>query len=186
MEWYPPEPRLEAEEIALRPFRVDDASAVVAACRDRAILRFTFVQDGLTEAEAVEWIIRSNKRWADGYPRFAIVDPDDDRLLGQVGLNVNVRHISAEGHYWVKASDRQRGVASRALGLVADWGFSNGIERLFLLIHPENVASNRLAERMGFTREGVLRSYEPVKGQRPDLVSWSLLPGDPRPWHRQT
>lgn len=83
----------------------------------------------------------------------------------------------------MKASDRQRGVASSALGLVADWGFSKGIQRLFLLIHPENVASNRLARRMGFTREGVLRSYEPVKDQRPDLVSWSLLPGDPRPGH---
>ena len=186
MEWFPPDPRLEAEGIALRPFRVDDAAAVAEACRDPAIQRFTFMQDGLTEAEAVQWIIRSNERWADGFSRFAIVDPDGDRLLGQVGLNVNARHISAEGHYWVRASDRQRGVASRALGLVMDWGFSNGIQRLFLLIHPENLASNRLAERMGFTREGVLRSYEPVKDQRPDLVSWSLLPGDPRLWHQET
>ena len=184
LDWYPPEPRLEAEEIALRPFRIDDAAAVVAACRDPEILRFTFMNDGLTEAEAVEWILRVNSRWEDGHPLFAIVDPDD-RLLGEVGLNVNARHISAEGHYWVTASQRQRGVASRALGLVADWGFSRGIQRLFLVIHPENVASNRLAERMGFTREGVLRSYEPVKDQRPDLVSWSLLPDDPRPWHRQ-
>jgi [ribosomal protein S5]-alanine N-acetyltransferase len=168
--------------MALRPFQVSDAAAVVAACRDPAILRFTFMQDGLSEAEAVEWIDRSNQRWPDGYPRFAIVDADDDRLLGQVGLNVNVRHVSAEGHYWVTAPNRQRGVASCALGLVADWGFAKGIQRLFLVIHPENDASNRLAERMGFTREGVLRSYEPVKGQRPDLVSWSLLPADPRPW----
>ncbi len=183
MDWYPPVPGLEAEGVILRPFEVKDAAALVAACRDAAILRFTFMQDGLTEAGAVEWINRSNERWLDGYPRFAIVDPDDDRLLGQVGLNVNVRHLSAEGHYWMKASDRQRGVASSALGLVADWGFSKGIQRLFLLIHPENVASNRLARRMGFTREGVLRSYEPVKDQRPDLVSWSLLPGDPRPGH---
>lgn len=183
MEWFPPQPRLEADGITLRPFRAADAAAVAAACRDPAILRFTFMQDGLTEAEAAEWIDRSNERWSDGHPRFAIVDADDDRLLGQVGLNVNARHISAEGHYWVTAADRRRGVASRAVGLVADWGFSNGVERLFLVIHPENVASNRLAGRMGFTREGLLRSYEPVKDQRPDLVSWSLLPGDPRPWH---
>ena len=72
---------MEAEEIALRPFRVDDAAAVAKACGDPAILRFTFMQDGLTEAEAAEWINRTNERWADGHPRFAIVDPDDDRLL---------------------------------------------------------------------------------------------------------
>lgn len=186
MEWNPPDPRLETEAIALRPFRVDDARAIADACRDPAILRFTFMKDGLTEAEARSWIIRSNERWADGHPRFAIVDPEDDRLLGQVGLNVNALHVSAEGHYWITAQDRRRGVASQALGLAADWGFSKGIQRLFLVIHPENVASNTLAERMGFTREGVLRSYEPVKGQRPDLVSWSLLPDDARPWHRWT
>lgn len=186
MEWYPPEPRLTDADIALRPFRTDDAPAVAAACQDQAILRFTFMQDGLSELEALEWITRSNNRWADGYPRFAIIDSGEDRLLGQVGLNVNARHISAEGHYWVTASDRQRGVASRALGLIADWGFSNGIQRLFLVIHPDNLASNRLAQRMGFTREGILRSYEPIKSERPDMVSWSLLPGDPRPWHRQS
>ena len=182
MEWFPPDPPLEADEIHLRPFRLDDAGSIAAACRDPAIMRFTFMSDGLTEDEAVEWINRSNERWPHGHPRFAIVRSDDDRLLGQVGINVNVRHVSAEGHYWVNASDRGRGVASRALGLVADWSFAKGIQRLFLVIHPENAASNRLAQRMGFTREGVLRSYEPIKGERPDLVSWSLLPSDPRPW----
>lgn len=140
------------------------------------------MQDGLTEEGPVEWINRSNERWRQGYPRFAIVEADDDRLLGQVGLNVNSRHVSAEGHYWVTASDRGRRVASSALGLVTDRAFSKGMQRLFLLIHPENQASNRLAAKTGFTREGVLRSYEPVKDKRPDLVSWSLLPDDPRPW----
>ena len=181
--WDPPEPRLEAAGIALRPFRDSDAAAVADACRDPDILRFTFMEDGLTEAGAVEWIKTGAAWWPKGYPRFAIVDARDDRLLGQVGLGVNLHQVSAEGYYWVVASDRGRGVASHALGLVADWGFSKGIERLFLLVHPENEASNRLAARMGFVREGVLRSYEPVKGRRPDLVSWSLLPEDPRPWH---
>jgi RimJ/RimL family protein N-acetyltransferase len=183
VEWIPPEPRLEGSGIALRPFQRKDAAAVAAACQDPDILRYTFMQEGLSEAGAVEWIDRSNERWPNGHPHFAIVDADDDRLLGEVGLNVNARHVSAEGHYWVKASDRQRGVASVALALAADWGFSKGIQRLFLVIHPENEASNGLAAKMGFTREGVLRSYEPVKDKRPDLVSWSLLPDDPRPWH---
>lgn len=44
--------------------------------------------------------------------RFAIVDAHDDHLLGQVGLGVNVQQMSAEGYYWVVASERGRGVAS--------------------------------------------------------------------------
>lgn len=182
MEWTPPEPQLEAGDLMLRPFEANDAPAVADACRDADILRFTFMKDGLTEAEAAEWIVTGNERWSKGHPRFAVVGADDDRLLGQVGLNFNPRHLSGEAHYWVGPSERGRGVASKALSLVIDWGFSKGIERIFLVIHPENGASNRVALKLGFTREGILRSYEPIKGRRPDLVSWSLLPDDPRPW----
>lgn len=182
MEWVPPKPRLQGGRVALRPFRASDAAAVASACRDPDILRFTFMRDGLTEAEAGEWIDTANERWPMGHPRFGVVDAHDDHLLGQVGLNFNPRHVSAEAYYWVVASERGRGIASRALSLLIDWGFSKGIERVFLVIHPENKASNRLAATLGFTREGVLRSYEPIKGDRPDLVSWSLLPSDPRPW----
>ena len=92
------------------------------------------------------------------------------------------RYLSAEAYYWVLASERGRGVASTALALVADWAFDGGVERLFLLTHLENEASQRVASRCGFTREGVLRGFEPFKGSRPDLVSWSLLRDDARPW----
>jgi RimJ/RimL family protein N-acetyltransferase len=166
----------------LRPFRVGDAAEVAAACSDLDIVRFTFMQDGLNEVDARKWIEQANEWWPHN-PIFAIADAADDRVLGQVGMAVNENHLSAEAYYWVSPSVRRRGIASSALGLMADWAFTEGIERLFLLIHPENEPSNGLAERLGFTREGTLRSYEPFKGQRPDLVSWSLLPDDPRPWH---
>jgi RimJ/RimL family protein N-acetyltransferase len=178
--WVTPDPPLQAGEVLLRPFRVEDAQGVVAACTDPAILRFTFMKEGLTRDEAVEWIERSNARWADGHPRFASVDAVDDRLLGQVGAAVDARLGSAEAYYWVAPDDRGRGVAVTALTLLGDWLFANGVERLYLLVHPDNDASNRVAHRCGFTREGVLRAYEPFKGGRPDLVSWSLLPNDPR------
>jgi len=127
VEWVPPEPRLEAPGVALRPFRVSDAAAGADACRDPAILRFTFMEDDLTEAGAVDWINEATEWWSRGQPRFAIVDPDDDRLLGQVGLGVNSRHLSGEGYYWVVPSERGRGVASAALGLVADWGVNGQV-----------------------------------------------------------
>jgi RimJ/RimL family protein N-acetyltransferase len=184
MEWSPPEPALCSVDLLLRPFRDDDSAAVAAACTDPGIGRFTFMKEGLTEDEARAWIAQSNRLWTHGHPRFAVVDSKDDRLLGQVGMAVFERYQSAEAYYWVTATDRRRGVASTSLGLLADWAFENGIERLYLLVHPENEASHRVAARCGFTREGVLRAFERVKGHRPDLVSWSLLPDDPRPWHR--
>jgi [ribosomal protein S5]-alanine N-acetyltransferase len=184
--WSPPDPPLRAGSVVLRRFRADDAADVVAACTDPDIVRFTFMRKGLTEAAAVKWIEQGNEWWPHGHPRFAIADATDDRVLGQVGMAVNEHHRSAEAYYWVSPSARRCRVAWRSVGLLADWAFDAGVERLFLLIHPENEPSNRLAERLGFTREGVLRSYEPFKGSRPDLVSWSLLPQDPRPTERLT
>jgi RimJ/RimL family protein N-acetyltransferase len=178
--WTPPDPPLRAEGIVLRLFRPEDAAAVVKACADPAIPRFTFMKEGLTLPEAEQWIDRANEGWATGSVRFAIVDVTG-RLLGQVGLAANDHYGSAEAFYWLAADARGRGVATRALTLVANWAFDSGIERLFLLVHPENVWSHRVAQRCGFSHEGVLRAFEPFKGQRPDLVSWSLLPGDPRP-----
>ena len=181
MLWVSPDPPLRTPDLVLRAFRVEDAPSIVAACKDPDISRFTFMKEGLTEDEATEWIERGNESWSAGHLRFAIVDRVDDRLLGQIGAAVNEQHRSAEAFYWVAPGARRRGVASSALALIADWVFANGVERLWLLVHPENDASSRVAKRCGFVREGVLRAFEPFKGGRPDLVSWSLLPGDPRP-----
>ena len=181
MDWTPPSPPLQARAVRLRTFRPDDAPAVVEACRDPAIGRFTFMQEGLSLDDARAWIDDANERWNRGVPRFAITDAPSDRLLGQVGIAVNDQFRSAEAFYWVTPSERQRGVAATSLRLVCDWAFANGIERVYLLVHPENDASHGVATRCGFTREGTLRAFEPFKGGRPDLVSWSLLPTDARP-----
>jgi ribosomal-protein-alanine N-acetyltransferase len=181
VEWKPPDPALRSDEIVLRLLRPDDASAVVEACRDPAIGRFTFMKEGLTLDEARRWIDDANERWSVGVPRFAAADARSDRFLGQVGMAVCEPYQSAEMFYWVTRPDRRRGVASTCLGLVCGWAFTNGIERAYLLVHPENEASHRVAARCGFIREGTLRAYQRFKGDRPDMVSWSLLPTDTRP-----
>jgi ribosomal-protein-alanine N-acetyltransferase len=180
VEWTAPVPALRSGDVLLRLLRDEDAEAVAEACRDEAITRFTFMEAGLTPDGARRWIDAANDGWSRGTPRFAIVDATTDRLLGQIGMAVNESYRSAEIFYWVAVRERRRGVVSTALGLICDWAFANGIERLCLLIHPENEASHRVAAAGGFTREGILRAYEPFKGGRPDVVSWSLLPSDPR------
>jgi ribosomal-protein-alanine N-acetyltransferase len=79
----------------------------------------------------------------------------------------------------VAAPARRRGAAATALGLVSRWALGTlGLERLELLADPRNRASQRVAERAGYVREGTLRSYQPFKGRRMDAVMFSLLPAD--------
>ena len=85
----------------------------------------------------------------------------------------------AELGYIVAPAARGRGVATAALRLLTDWGFSErGLLRLELLISVDNVASIRVAERAGYVKEGVLRSLYVKEAVREDHELWSCLPSD--------
>jgi len=74
---------------------------------------------------------------------------------------------------------RGRGVATRALRLIAAWAVEEiGAGRVQLYTDPANEASQRVAEKAGFRREGMLRSWTEIKGSRRDVVMYSLLPDD--------
>jgi ribosomal-protein-alanine N-acetyltransferase len=82
----------------------------------------------------------------------------------------------------IAAAARGRGVTTRAVRLLCNWLFEDlRLARIQLLAEPDNVASWRVAERVGFTREGLLRSWTEMKGRRRDFYIYSLLPGEPRP-----
>ena len=114
---------------------------------------------------------------------FAIVAPDDDTaVLGGASLyGIDRGERRASVGYWLAAHARGRGIASRTVRLLAGWCFGQlGIARLELTCAPENDASQAVAARCGFTREGVLRSHMVFKGARRDTVVFSLLPGELR------
>ncbi|MFI6132929.1 GNAT family N-acetyltransferase [Micromonospora sp. NPDC051141] len=74
---------------------------------------------------------------------------------------------------------RGRGLASGTVRLVADWAFGVGVARLWAGTRPENVASQRVLERAGFRREGLLRGRLPgLTGTRTDTVIFGRLASD--------
>jgi RimJ/RimL family protein N-acetyltransferase len=82
----------------------------------------------------------------------------------------------------VAAHARGRGVATGALALLTRWAFEeHGIQRAYLIIDVDNPASKVVAERAGYTREGVMRSTYLKQGRRSDTELWSRLPSDPVP-----
>lgn len=172
----PPDPPLKGTRVALRPFTADDAEAVAEACSDPDIPRYTMMAEGLTKTQAKEWIERGLDWWPRGVARFAIVAPPEDRCVGQVGIQLDLPTRRAEAFYWLDRKMRRQGMASEALELVTRWAFTDfDIVRVQLVTHLDNTASQRVADRCGFTREGVLRAWEPVKDLQPDVVMYSRL-----------
>jgi len=164
--------RLEDGEVRLRPFTEDDVPAITAACQDPEISRWTRVPSPYT-AEDARTFVRAVSENA-----FAVVDRESGELLGSIGARASDQGVVDIG-YWVKREARGRGVATRALRLLSRWAVDElGADRLQLITEPANKASQRVAEKAGFQREGVLRSLLEIKGRRRDFVMFSLLPRD--------
>ena len=103
-------------------------------------------------------------------------------MLGGASLNnVDLEQGRAAVGYWLGPHARGRGIATHAVRLICRWAFEEvQLARLELTCGPENLASQGVAERCGFSREGVLRSHIPFKGARRDTGVFSLLPGELR------
>lgn len=161
----------------LRPWRDSDAAAVTAACQDPDIARWTRVPDNYTEADARAFLLYRHDAVLSGTAApFAVVSPDE-RLLGSVALlEIERTHLRAEVGYWLAPEARGQGHATRAVRLVCGWGFvALGLERIVLHAATENLASQGVALRAGFTREAVLRAYFAGKRGQEDMVAFGLL-----------
>lgn len=172
------QPVLDALKFRLRPFEAKDAELVREASFDPLIPLITTVPSHGTDKEILDFIERQHHRLVErtGYS-FVIADASSDQALGQIGLWLkNSDQGRASIGYWVGPTHRNKGIASSALGAISPWGLSlPGIHRLELYVEPWNEGSWRAAERCGYTREGLLHSWQEVGGQRKDMYMYSRL-----------
>jgi [ribosomal protein S5]-alanine N-acetyltransferase len=168
-------------EIRLRLRSDADVPALVAICQDPEIPRWTRVPENYSEETAHEWATRATADQQNGAGLHLLVaDAETDRLLGSAGIvHVDWEENRCEIGYFLAREERGRGLMTRAVRLLSGWIFDNlPIDRLEIHAEPQNQASGRVAERAGFTFEGVLRSYFVNKGRRRDAASYSLIRGE--------
>lgn len=169
---------LDLGDLRLRPWRDADASALCAACQDPEIARWVSIPQPYRLSDARATIAESRALWQEGSASFAIVDAVTDKLQGSV-----VR-FGPDGHQatlgcWVARSARGQGIGTRALRAVADWTLvTTTAIRLEVFIMVGNFASERMVVRAGFQREGVLRSWDLLRGEPVDCVAYSRLRDD--------
>ena len=126
---------------------------------------------------AAEWLARYEEGWRDGSRAGFAIESHDGEFLG-LGLYVRIEEQGQEGEigYVVGPAARGRGVATRTLQLLTEWGFSQlGMKRIELWIDTSNTGSKRVAERAGYVLEGVLRSVWFKEDIRRDFGIWSRL-----------
>ena len=165
-------------DIRLEPLTAEHAAAMDALARDQDVTRFTRVPEPVPDGFGARWVERytrgRDERTNEG---FAIVDSESGDFLGFMALvNLNLDAEEAEAGYIVASHARGRGVATRALRLLTAWAFDElPLERIELLIDVENSPSEIIAQRCGYTREGVLRWTYLKPGRRSDTIVYSKL-----------
>jgi RimJ/RimL family protein N-acetyltransferase len=181
--WFPVPP-LAGDVVLLRPWREADVPGLVAAFSDPVMRRFSWRTAPYTETDARGYVAEQEGARVRGDAlHFALAGAHDrDVLLGAVWLQeVRLDQGCAAVGYWLAPGARGRGAAAQAVRLLARWAFAGlGLARLELTCGPDNEASQHVAERCGFSREGLLRSHVPFQGARRDSVIYGLLPGELR------
>jgi len=165
--------------ILLRPWRREDAPALLAAARTGGDLVTQFGGADLSTVEAAERFIAAvpfderGRYWA------VVVD---EQAVGNVGAAaIEQRHGTAWMSYWLSPAARGRGYAAAALMAVSDWAFAEGLHRLELGHRVNNPASCRVATAAGYLAEGIEREKLRYGDERFDVETHARLATDPAP-----
>ncbi|WP_033219791.1 GNAT family N-acetyltransferase [Kitasatospora phosalacinea] len=177
-----PETVLRTDRLLLRPFTAADVEETRAACSDELTQQWLPLPRPYTTEDAAAWCtgVSHHLRTSGDGIHFAVADTDSGRLLGTVGLKKTdwPARVSEVG-YWAAPWARGRGVMPEATRTVGAWLLGGqGFQRLQLFAATGNTASQRVAEKAGFQKEGVLRNAGYVHSGRVDLLVFSLVPDD--------
>jgi RimJ/RimL family protein N-acetyltransferase len=162
----------------LRPFRAPDFDSAMALSEDQNAPRDPSVPP-LPATDPAGVVDLFEQYRADGeLLHLVIADRVDDTYLGEVMVVIG-EHRTGEFGCGLVEGARGRGIATEALRMFVVWSVTAiDIRRLQVLVAEENTTALRLAERVGFTPEGVLRSYWDQGGDRVDVVMLSMLPAE--------
>lgn len=180
----PPALALEGDSIVLRPYAAADIGPQYEAVRESQVqvgrwLAWCHPDYSLADSRA--WVESRPDAWRAAFEfSFVIAAKSDGRFLGGCGLNqFEWPARRANLGYWVRTSAAGRGVATAATRLLARFGLEHAaLERIEIVAAVGNVASQRVAEKAGATRECLARRRLRVGDRQSDGYVFSLVRDD--------
>lgn len=175
---------LTDDVITLRPFHMEDAAQLYeAVCESLTELKpwMSWAHDAYSRQDAEDFIRITRARWEERTLfAFAITDAKTGDILGGCSLsNKNPVYHYCNVGYWVRSSRHGEGIAGRAAGLAARYGFENeGIIRAEIVIAVGNDRSKRAAGKTRAHYEGILQNRMVVGKAIYDAHMYALLPSD--------
>ena len=175
---------LHGDRITLRPIREADLEAAYTAHVNIAN-RGGFFPLGVMSEPAFRKMFAEGGFWEREQGTLLIATPDDE-IAGHIEFFKPIVYWDAFELSYQLYDDRfgGKGYTTEAVQLLVDYLFgSKKQHRIQLVIVPENAASRRIAEKCGFTLEGTARGAFFNGGRSQDVLVFSLVRTDERPWH---
>lgn len=176
--------RLTSDRLLLRAFQPEDVDTIYdAVCQSLPELSrwLPWCHADYSRTETQEFLNQRGTAFRElGEHAFAILDRTSERFLGATGVNQIDRHgRRANLGYWLRTDATGNGYATEATLMVARWAFLTlQLERIEIVAALGNVASQRVAIRVGAVREGIARKRLRKGDLQHDAVLFSLIRSD--------
>jgi [ribosomal protein S5]-alanine N-acetyltransferase len=171
-------PIIETNRLILREVTIEDATDMFTYLSDQDVVKHMGLEPFQTVKDVWDEISWYKSIYEEGTGiRWGITLKDSGQVIGSCGfLNMLTKHYRAEVGYELSKEYWGKGIANEALEAVVKYGFRHfQLERIQALIEPANLPSQKLVERLGFRREGLLRHFEFTCGKFDDLYMYSII-----------
>ena len=174
--------RIDGDGWYLRPDSVDDAPELARAFAEDPHLAVDWGIEQIPDEELARlWLAEHAELWEHGEGRhLTVADGGSDQLLGGINFHkIEAGHRRAEVGFWLAPWSRRRGIGSGAVKAACEWAFGNwDLHRIEMTTLPDNAGALALAQKIGFTREGLLRDRNFERGAFVDIVMLGVLAGE--------
>ena len=146
-------PTLVTGRVRLRPFTPADDEPMFHLMSGKDVMRYFPQSRAPSREQVTRMLARQGDHWrTHGYGWWAVEARADGALMGWCGLQFLPETAETEVGYLLGRDYWGRGLATEAVGASLDWGFANlDVDAIIVITHPENKASQRVAEKIGLT-----------------------------------
>ena len=171
-------PKLKTERLILRPFNLKDAKQVQELAGDPSISNTTLnipypYEDGIAEI----WISNHEEKFEKKEElTLAITLNDEKKIIGAIGLKINLNFNNAELGYWIGKDYWNNGYATEAAVAVIKFGFNKlMLNKIFAHYLARNTSSGKVMQKIGMVEEGLFKQHVIKNGIYEDIIHYAIL-----------
>jgi RimJ/RimL family protein N-acetyltransferase len=154
-------PQIETERLLMRTYTIEDLKAVYVLITDPDVTRYFPEDYSVKKEDVLASLPRRMEKWRKhGFGQLGVYEKASGKLIGYCGLQYLDKTSEVEIYYGFSKDVWRRGIATEAAQAMLRFGFEEvKLEKMVAVTHPENIASQKVLERLGFRRGERRRFY---------------------------